>query len=119
MFLLLLTVNKRAYLTAKRGKVVEMENMTVTTEFKRATTAQTFAGMRKEIENYSRSNSMGKSKSRLCVEYSHCLEVLRTLSKRDLLMIWYLRNSSAGMSFNFARAAEKQFQAQKALKSLE
>ena len=95
-----------------------MKKMTVMTELQRATTAQTFAGMRDEIANYSRGNSFGKSKKKLCSEFCACVEVLKTLSKRDLLMIWHLRNSFAGMSGNFARIALQQYEAKKAFDEL-
>lgn len=95
-----------------------MRNMTAKTELKRSKTAETFASMREEIIKYSQRNSNGKSKKTLCAEYYACIEVLKTLSKRDLLMIWHLRNSFSGMSGNFSRIAEKQYKAKKAIDKL-
>lgn len=95
-----------------------MKNTSADTKPERTTTADTFAVMRKEIANYSQRNSLGKSKKTLCSEYCVCTEILKTLTKRDLLMIWHLRNGFAGMSGNFARAAKRQYKVKKEIEHL-
>ena len=84
----------------------------------RDTTAKTFTLMREEIENYSASNSFGKSKRELKEEYANCIEIIKTLSKGELMLLWYIRSCGIGALSNFLRVAKKLFTAYNAFEKL-
>ncbi len=81
-----------------------------------ATTAETFADMVDAIENYDADNVYGIPRERLQNELDICRNIADTLTKRDLLMIYHMRN--VGIGKRFADVAKQLYDARQALANL-
>ena len=81
-------------------------------------TSKTFTLMREEIANYSASNSFGKSKKRLKEEYTNSIGIIKTLSKSELMLLWYIRSCGIGTLTKFLNAAKKLYSTTDAFEKL-
>lgn len=89
------------------------------TEQERKTTAQAFADMVHDIEHYDGIDNYGKTIDELKAEFEACKEIVGTLTKRDMLMLWYMRHAGRGTSHRFMLAARKAYEVRVALDDIE